>query len=58
VPRGETHGHARITESIVRHIRHTYELGGTSMLKLARSLGIPKRTVFDVIHRRSWAHVA
>ena len=56
IPRGESHGRARLSATQVTEIRERAR-GGMSMLTLARLYAISKRTIFDVIHRRTWTHV-
>lgn len=53
---GEKHWSAILTDSIVRRIRK--DAGKVSMPKLARRHGIAVATVYAVIHRVTWKHVA
>lgn len=53
IPRGESNGHARLTETQVREIRVRY----ITMEDLATQYGVGLTTIHNVIHRKSWAHV-
>ena len=56
VPRGESHGMSKLTDSIVKEIRR---LGGRgiSNRKLGRKFGVTKSTIQKVIRKRIWKHV-
>ena len=55
VPRGESHGMARLTEEKVREIR---ELASTlSKTQIAHDFGVSRQTVSDVIARKRWTHI-
>ena len=56
-PRGEAHGMAQIAEADVLAIRERYAAGGITKAALARSLGMSKVHIGDIIRRRSWRHV-
>lgn len=55
-PRGEAHGRAILSAEQVTEIR-ARSSEGMSMLALARLYAISKRTIFDVVHRRTWVHI-
>jgi hypothetical protein len=55
--RGEQQGLARLTEEQVRQIRVAYATGMTSLSSEARRFGVAKRTILDVVQRRTWRHV-
>jgi hypothetical protein len=57
-PKGETQGRSKLTESDVRDIRLRYESGVIGGNALAREYGLAQRTVWDVIQRKHWKHVA
>ena len=56
--RGEWRSNARLTEAAVKDIRTRYAQRSASASELARSYGIAVRTVWDVIYRKTWKHVA
>lgn len=56
-PRGERHGHAKLTESDVRAMRSRYAAGGVSMADIAREFGVAGATAREVIRGLIWAHV-
>ena len=49
--------HAKLSEAGVIDIRREYAMGGVSVASLARSFGVAKSTIFDIVHRRAWKHV-
>ena len=58
-PRGERHGKAKLSESVVRELRAAYvardrRLGPTA---LSRRFGIPVGTVRNVVYGIAWRHV-
>jgi NUMOD4 motif len=55
--RGERNGQARLTVAGVLDIR-ARRLAGETHAAIAAACGVSEGTVYDVIHRRSWAHVA
>jgi hypothetical protein len=57
-PHGEAHGMHKLTEDQVREIRSRYEGGGISTTKLAEEYGLNQKTVWEIIHRILWKHVA
>lgn len=57
VPRGERHYRARLTEDGVRQIRRLHADGG-ALSAIARFMGLPVVTVHDVLHGKTWNHVA
>ena len=56
-PKGEKHGQARLTESLVKEIRRRCA-DGASMAKVGREYGVGCAQVWRVVHRESWAHVS
>lgn len=55
--RGEENVTARLTEAAVIEIRGGAARGRTTA-SLARQFGVAETTVHDVLHRRTWRHVA
>jgi hypothetical protein len=53
---GERHHNAVLNEDTVRVIRAA-NAAGVSGYRIANGLGVGVRTVYDVIERRTWAHV-
>lgn len=56
LPRGERHGNARLTERKVTDIRAAYA-DGMSISLLAKLFKVTRRTIFLVVHRRTWTHL-
>lgn len=54
---GEANGSARLTDGDVRVIRICWDRGQTAS-SLARYYGVDTSTVDDIVHRRSWKHIA
>lgn len=50
---GERHGRSTLTWPVVREIR-TRAASGEPILRIAKRLGIPRRTVGNVAFRRTW----
>lgn len=57
MPRGETHGIAKLTEDDVRQIRVIYAAGGISQAALGRRYGVTQSAVKDIVRRINWPHV-
>lgn len=57
IPRGEQVIHARLTETLVREMRHLYRSGGITQKQMAHRYGVSDATVFSVLARRTWKHV-
>ena len=56
VPRGESHGMSRLTDSIVKEI-HGLTACGISSRKLGRKFGVHKSTIWHVVRKNTWKHV-
>lgn len=54
---GEQHYNAKLTEEIVRALRHEYESTRISGRALAEKYGLVYTTVKSVLQRKSWKHV-
>lgn len=54
--RGETHGHAILTEEIVRELRARHATG-ESVSSIARSINMHRVTVREAIRGITWSHV-
>lgn len=55
--KGETHGHAKLTEEQVRIIRQR-ERDGESQYALAREFGVSQSVIYRTCRRLTWRHVA
>ena len=53
---GANHCRAKLTDKDVLEIRATYEAGGVTHRKLAKKYGVGHVQIFNIIHRRRWAH--
>lgn len=58
-PSGESHPSAILTGKQVAEIRSIYRFrgGGRSAVSLAKTYGVCRQTILDVVHRRKWAHL-
>jgi DNA-directed RNA polymerase sigma subunit (sigma70/sigma32) len=57
--RGGLNGRAKLTEESVREIRRLYDGGrGPTLEALGRSFGVSEQAVWQLVQRRTWAHVA
>ena len=56
-PRGEHHPQARLNEATVRAMRVAYA-AGQKVFAIAAEYGATWSAVSDVVHRRTWRHVA
>lgn len=56
VPRGEQHGKAKLTETMVKLIRAEYA-AGVSSNELARRLNVTRGAIGHVVKRTNWKHV-
>lgn len=52
--RGERHGRARLNQGRVGYIRQKYAAGNTTLLWLAKLLGVGKSTVYGVVSDSIW----
>lgn len=57
VPRGDSHGMARLDADSVREIRRRYAETGTTMTLLASEFGVTKGTVGFIVRGETWRHV-
>ena len=55
--RGERSGNAKLTAEVVREIRDLYASGAHSYRSVAAITHVPRGTVVDIVHRRTWRHV-
>lgn len=51
---GKAHGNSRLSWSIVRNIRATYQGRYGEMSSLCKQFGVSKATIKDIISERSW----
>jgi len=58
MPRGESHGIAKVTEAQVAEMRLRYAEGGISQASLGRKYGITQTTAGRILRRAGWPHVA
>lgn len=56
VPRGESHGMSKLTESAVQHIRQTRP-SRAMVLSLARQYKVDVSTIWLVFHGKTWRHL-
>lgn len=55
--KGELNGRAKLTESLVLHIRHLKETQNIPTRKLARDFGVHQGTMIDLLRRKTWKHI-
>lgn len=55
---GEKHGCAKLCEADIPVIRAEYAKGGTTYRQIGASRGLPPETIFKIVQRKSWKHVA
>jgi hypothetical protein len=56
-PRGEAHGHAKLTEAQVREIRDRYAAKGVTHDRLAKDYGVSSELIGLIVRRKIWKHV-
>jgi len=49
---------AKLTAENVREIRATHASGAAARRLLADKFGVSRRTISQIVHRRTWRHVA
>lgn len=55
--RGSRHHKAKLSEQDVRDIRAWYATGNTSFWKICLKYDLDTKTVYCLIHRKTWKHV-
>lgn len=58
LPRGENHGRAVLTEVQVRAIRAAFASGAATITELGRRFGVTPQSIFAIVRRKTWRHVA
>lgn len=58
VLRGEDNANARLNPDVVRSIRAAYQANGATVSAISRRFDIDRATVRQIVHRRTWRHVA
>ena len=53
---GSANSQAKLTEASVREMRATHS-AGESCAAIARRLSLNPKTVWDIVHRKRWAHI-
>jgi hypothetical protein len=59
MPRGVKHGHAKLTEEKVRHIRASYvpDSHSKGFAAFARRYGVDQSTIRDAYLGKTWSHL-
>lgn len=57
MPRGVRRPTAKLTDDLVRAIRHRYTAGGITQQALADEIGVSISQICGVVNRTSWRHV-
>lgn len=55
--RGEQNQNAKLTADLVREIRARYAAGGVSTTRLATEYGVSAGAIWQIVRRRTWAHI-
>lgn len=55
---GGRHTNAKLTEEVVKHLRHEREEQGTTYVEMAKRLGLAEGTVRAAVNGRTWKRVA
>lgn len=58
MPRGSNNGNSRLSESQVAEILIQHAANRPRQRDLARAYGVSQRLIGNIIHRRTWKHVA
>lgn len=56
--RGESHGLSKLTEQSVADIRRIYATGSASYQTLAKQFGVTRQSIYQVVKKKIWQHVA
>ena len=56
--RGTDHGNAKLTDGDVREMRRAYAAKEATQCGLATRFGLTQATVWAILHRKTWKHVA
>lgn len=54
---GMRHGHAKLTDDVIRQIRSLYQAREANQYQLAKRFGISQSVISEVINRKSWDHI-
>ena len=57
VPHGSDSPNAKLTDGDVIAIRQSYKLGAVSQPMLAKQYGVSQSLVWNILHRKAWAHL-
>jgi hypothetical protein len=57
LPKGETHGRSKLTDTQVKEIRALYAVGDITQRNLAKSFAISQREICRVVNNKSWKHL-
>jgi len=57
-PRGERHVKSKLTVHQVLAIRKQYASGDGSFRSIAKSYGMSKSTIYDIVNNKRWGHIA
>lgn len=55
---GEKNTRAKLTEAHVKEIRRRHSLGGVTYPELGREYGVSTNTIWEIVSRKRWRHVA
>lgn len=55
--RGERHPKAQATEAIVKMIRKKHDVDGQTETEIASQVGMTRRAVWAICHRKTWRHI-
>jgi hypothetical protein len=58
MPRGESHGNAKLTDAAVLAMRHAYASGDATQSELAERYGVTRVVALNALKGNTWKHVA
>lgn len=56
-PRGEQHPQTKFTNEQILSLRTSYATGEISIRALARQYGVDKKSIQQIVRRRTWTHI-
>lgn len=56
--RGINNANAKLSDSIVREIRHKYQIEAINQYKLAELYGVSQQTISTIVRNKTWRHVS
>jgi hypothetical protein len=57
LPKGETHGCSKLTDTQVKEIRALYAVGNITYCELAKQFGVSRGLVSQIVRNEIWKHI-